>query len=61
MDNQLIMQVPIRKKYLFDLRERLMLQALNEGYTKADIAFVFNKERSWVTRIINRSVRDTKK
>lgn len=43
------------------MREKLMLQAYKEGYNKADIAFIFNMERSWVTRILNSLLGGTKK
>jgi DNA invertase Pin-like site-specific DNA recombinase len=55
------MQLAPRKKYLIEMRTKLMLQAFKEGYSKADIAFIFNMERSWVTRILNEIVRSTKK
>lgn len=43
------------------MRDRLMLQAFKEGYNKADIAFIFNMERSWVTRVLNGLLGSTKK
>jgi len=43
------------------MRDKLMIQAYSQGYNKADIAFIFNMERSWVTRVMNNLLRSTKK
>lgn len=43
------------------MRDKLMLQAFSHGYSKADIAFIFNMERSWVTRVLNNLLGGTKK
>ena len=59
------MKLSITKKHLIDKRNTLMMSLFKDDYDNADIAVIFNLERSWVTRIINslkkKSLRDTKK
>lgn len=55
------MKLSPAKKHLLDKRNEMMLELNAHGYDKADIATIFNMERTWVTRIVNKLLRDTKK
>lgn len=40
------------KKYIMEIRTELILQLFDKGYTKSDIARVFNIHKSIITNIM---------
>ena len=55
------MKLSPAKKHLLDKRNEMMIELFSNGYDKADIAIIFNMERTWVTRIVNKLLKATKK